>query len=381
MLTKKTVLAAAMAALCACSGGGPRRPSLAAEGRPAPELKLPKLMNAPVKELRGWDSLKGKVVVLDFWATWSDECARTIQSLNALAARFKDRPVVIIHITDESSSAVARFLGRVRVDGWVAPEAGAGMFKAFRVYSRPRVVLVDAGGKVAALYSAAPGADAVMRLLAGSAGEFSARPSTGPALAEFYVARSAAGSGSAQYGPGHLEAVAMPLSYALEWAFGRTDRLEISASAAAVMNRTYDLRLSAPPGRDGKELLLAGLRAALGLRAARTEEDSEVYVLAKAPGGPVGVKAARGYGAARIDGAVLRVDGGSFAALAERLGAALNAPVRDETSAPGPYQYSFTLDTADPAAMDAELRGRLGLRLFRARRKITALKVSGGEGK
>ncbi len=381
MLNKKAILAGALAALCACSGGGPRRPSLAAEGRPAPELVLPKLMNAPVKELDGWNSLKGKVVVLDFWATWSDECASTIRSLNALAARFKDRPVVFIHITDESSSAVARFLGRARVDGWVAPEAGAGMFKAFRVYSRPRVVLVDSGGRVAALYSAAPEADAVMRLLAGGAGEFSARPSTAPALAEFSISRSAAGAGAAQYGPDRLDAVAMPLSYALEWAFGKTDRLEIAPPAAAVMAGTYDLRLRVPPGRDGRELLLTGLQAALGLRAAKSEEESEVYVLARAPGGPLNVKSVRSYGAASIDGAVLRVDGGSFAALAERLGEALNAPVRDETSEPGPYQYSFTLDTADPGTMDSELRGRLGLRLFRARRKTTALKVTCGKAK
>jgi hypothetical protein len=141
----------------------------------------------------------------------------------------------------------------------------------------------------------------------------------------------------------------------------------------------YDLRLRVPPGRDGKELLLAGLRAALGLRAAKSEEESEVYVLARAPGGPLNVRPVRSYGAASIDGAVLRVDGGSFAALAERLGEALSAPVRDETSAPGPYQYSFTLDTADPGTMASELRGRLGLRLFRARRKTTALKVTCGE--
>lgn len=370
-------------ALAACGGGGSQeRPRLAKAGRPAPQLALPKLLNAPQKTLNGWEELRGKVVVLEFWATWCDPCLEAIPHLNELAERFRGRPVVFIHVTDESEADVRAFLGQHPVTGWIAPEAGADVFKAFRVYGRPHTVLVDSEGTVAAFPRAgALTPEVIMELLAG---RYAARPeaapaaSTGTALAEFYIAPSAENSGAAQYGPASLAASAMSLEYALEWLYGRVDRFDVKPAAVPAMAAAYDIRFRLPEARAAqkKEFFLKGLEASLGLKVSRAEREAEVYVLKKAPGGPVNVKPRREAGGASLNGAVLEVRGGSFAVLAGRLKEVLGRPVLDETGEAGPYEYEFELASDDPRVVDAQLQRQLGLKLPLLKRRISVVEVS-----
>lgn len=370
----------ALAALAACSGQAPERPALAKKGLSAPAIALPKLIGAPLPALDGWDALRGKVVVLEFWATWCEPCIDYIPKLNLLAERFKGKPVVFIHITDESEADVRAFMELNRIDGWVAPEAGAGVFKAFRVYGRPHTVLVGRDGKVAGFPRGELGADAVMDLLAGqdAVKESPAPPSSGvEPLGEFYLARSEAHSGTAQYGPASLTASAMSLEYALEWLYGRVDKFDVKPSAAAELARTYDIRFRLPEETAGlkESFFLKGLEAALGLKFRKAGREEEVFVLRKAPGGPRNVIKRAGYGGAELNGAVLQVKGADFGAVASRLKEVLREPVFDETGDRGPYEYGFELDTHDPKAIDALLQKQLGLRLQRARRRITAVEI------
>jgi uncharacterized protein (TIGR03435 family) len=378
---RRAALLAALLALAAC-GGARERPSLARAGRPAPQLALAKLLNAPQQSLSGWEELRGKVVVLEFWATWCDPCVEAIPQLNQLAERFRGRPVVFIHITDESEADVRAFMEQHPVSGWVAPEAGAEVFKAFRVFGRPHTVLVDADGTVAAFPR--PGSltpELLMELLAGRYAreeEGAARRSTGTALAEFYIAPSERNSGDAQYGPASLEASGMPLEYALEWLYGKVDSFEVKPAAAPAMAATYDIRFRLPEARADRkrEFFLKGLEASLGLKASRVEREAEVYVLRKAPGGPLNVARRREFGGAVLNGAVLEVKGGSFAALAGRLKEVLRRPVLDETGEAGPYEYEFELDSDDPRVIDAQLQRQLGLKMPLLKRRIAVVEVS-----
>lgn len=379
---KRLLAAALLAALTACSGEPGQRPGRAKTGLPAPEINLPKLLNAPVRELRGWEELRGKVVVLEFWATWCEPCVDSLPALNALAERFKGKPVAFIHITDESESDVRAFLETHRIDGWVAPEAAAQVFKAFKVYGRPHTVLIGRDGKVAGFPRGELPPAVIMGLLAGQPADAAAggpAVSTGPALAEFYLAPAPRRSGSAEYGPASLAASGMPLEYALEWVYGRVDRFVVKPSAARAMDAAYDIRFSLPPERAAqkKELFLKGLEAALGLKCARVEREQEVYVLKKAPGGPLNVRKSAAYGGATLEGAVLEVRGGNFGAVALRLKEALGEPVFDETGDRGPYEYEFELSSHEPKAIAAGLQKQLGLRLTRQRRTVSVVEVSG----
>jgi len=383
---KKLTLIVLAAVLAACSGQPAERPQLAKKGLPAPALSLKKLIGAPAAELKGWDELKGKVVVLDFWATWCEACVDGLPALDQLAERFRGQPVVFIHITDEAEPDVREFLKTHRVSGWVAPEAGAEVFKAFRVYGRPHMVLVDRAGAVASFpHPGELNAESLMRLLAGQPGqepEAQVSLSTGLALAEFYISKSAAHSGTAQYGPASLTASAMPLEYALEWLYGRIDRFDIKPGAEPAMTVSYDIRLRLPVEREARkeDFFLHGLESALGLKVTKSEREAEVYVLKKAPGGLVNVKDHREYGPAELNGTLLEVKGGSFSAVASRLKEVFRQPVLDETSAAGPFAYTFELDSEDPKVIDLQLRRQLGLKLERLRRKITVVEISKAKG-
>ena len=57
------------------------------------------------------DDYKGKVIILDFWATWCPPCVASTADLNALAKEYKDKDMVIIGLSmDRDLSAVPTFM-------------------------------------------------------------------------------------------------------------------------------------------------------------------------------------------------------------------------------------------------------------------------------
>ena len=55
-------------------------------GTSAPPLRLTNLLQAPAGTKAEWPSLHGKVVVLEFWATWCGPCIANLPQLNQLIA-------------------------------------------------------------------------------------------------------------------------------------------------------------------------------------------------------------------------------------------------------------------------------------------------------
>src|ERR1700744_6269930 len=72
--------------LQASSNGGPKI------GDAPPLLGATDLLQAPPGATFDATSLRGTVVVLEFWATWCGPCVAAIPHLNELADQFKDKP-------------------------------------------------------------------------------------------------------------------------------------------------------------------------------------------------------------------------------------------------------------------------------------------------
>src|SRR3569832_1822026 len=58
----------------------------------APDIKLPAVQNAPVSKIGGLADLKGKVVFLEFLATWCAPCVAGIPHLNRVIDAVKGEP-------------------------------------------------------------------------------------------------------------------------------------------------------------------------------------------------------------------------------------------------------------------------------------------------
>ena len=61
--------------------------------KPAPDLHFDAYLSAPPGAPNSLAELRGKVVVLEFWATWYAPCIRAIPHLNELSEKLADQPV------------------------------------------------------------------------------------------------------------------------------------------------------------------------------------------------------------------------------------------------------------------------------------------------
>lgn len=125
--------------------------SILSVGEPAPPLTVKQLLQAPEGAKTTWPDLRGKAVVLEFWATWCAPCVEQIPHWNALAERFRDRPIQFVAVGSEDPETVSQFLEKRPMAGWIGLDPDGAVFKAYGVEGVPFTVLVDAKGVVRAI--------------------------------------------------------------------------------------------------------------------------------------------------------------------------------------------------------------------------------------
>lgn len=115
--------------------------------REAPPLALQEMLQGPQGARHTLQALRGKVVVLEFWATWCGPCVANIPHLNQLADQFAGK-VQFIAIDDEPSATVKKFLSSHPMHAWVGLDQSQAIFRRYGVGSRPKTVVIDPTGKV-----------------------------------------------------------------------------------------------------------------------------------------------------------------------------------------------------------------------------------------
>jgi peroxiredoxin len=94
--------------------------------------------------------LKGKVVLLNFWATWCPPCRREVPDLEALYRRFGPQGLVILGIDDEEAEKVKPFIGQQGVTYPVLLDPGRKVNTLFQIDGIPKTFVYDRDGKIVA---------------------------------------------------------------------------------------------------------------------------------------------------------------------------------------------------------------------------------------
>ena len=118
----------------------------ALEGKAPPELTLKDWTNG--KEVKLSD-LKGKVVLLDFWATWCGPCIAAIPHTNELQAKHKDKGLVIIAVCNSrGAESMAKVVADRKIQYLTAADVDGKTVEAYRVQSFPDYYLIDRAGNL-----------------------------------------------------------------------------------------------------------------------------------------------------------------------------------------------------------------------------------------
>jgi len=374
-------------------------------GDKPPPLQLEKVLQAPAKARVSWDGLKGKVVVLEFWATWCGPCIAAIPHMNELSDAFKDQPVQFIAITDEEESVVAPFLKRKPIQAWVGLDTDKSMQKDYAISGIPHTVVIDRKGKVAAVtYPTALTKQHLTDLVAGRKLDLAApSPSEGlrpgrfpgsadvaaPPLFQIRIRPSSAPTASSASGQGQMTLLGTSVLAILSSCHS-INSIRIITNCS-LPEGTYDYVVKIPAKKDdlARRWLQQAVETTFGLTTKREIRELDVYVLtAPDPGAPqLSPTVSTGGSSASSAPGSMRGVNVSVGSLTWTLESALKKPVLDETKLTNRYDLELKweakgLEPASTEALAKAVREQLGLELSAGKRPVEVLLVDkvAGEG-
>jgi cytochrome c biogenesis protein CcmG/thiol:disulfide interchange protein DsbE len=150
------VRAAAVAGVCALlallvwdmshsSGGGIAKKVDHGGTAAAPNVRVP-FFSGGTFDLAAY---RGKVVVLNFWASWCVDCKLEAKTLHDAAARWKGKDVVVVGVdTKDFKFAASKYMKHYAVDYPVVRDVDGSLNDRFGVTGYPETFFVDRAGRV-----------------------------------------------------------------------------------------------------------------------------------------------------------------------------------------------------------------------------------------
>ncbi|MFZ2648922.1 MAG: TlpA disulfide reductase family protein [Burkholderiaceae bacterium] len=129
--------------------GSPLCRAALAPSSPAPDFTLRSLdgQNLRLSEQRG------RVVMLNFWATWCGPCRQEMPHLNRLYEKYRTAGFVVFGVNvDEDIRNVAAVVSKLALKFPVLPDLGKRVSQRYDVSAMPSTVLIDRDGRVRHMY-------------------------------------------------------------------------------------------------------------------------------------------------------------------------------------------------------------------------------------
>ena len=134
-----------VALLFASLSRDPTRIESPLNGRPAPAFRLAPLDGGAPLTL---DSLRGRVIVLNFWATWCVPCVEEHAALAQAAQQFGRETAFLGVVYEDSAPEVRTFLGRSGAAYPMVMDEGGRTAIAYGVYGVPETFFISADGVI-----------------------------------------------------------------------------------------------------------------------------------------------------------------------------------------------------------------------------------------
>jgi peroxiredoxin len=97
------------------------------------------------------DGLRGRVVLLNFWATWCPPCRREMPDMEKLYRKFESKGLTVLGVSDEKRETVEGFLAKTLYSFPILLDPGREVHTAFGVQGIPKSFLFDREGRLAAI--------------------------------------------------------------------------------------------------------------------------------------------------------------------------------------------------------------------------------------
>jgi cytochrome c biogenesis protein CcmG/thiol:disulfide interchange protein DsbE len=140
------VLAAALALILL---GDSKVPAPLRRGSVAPDFTLPALSDESIS----LESLRGRVVLVNFWATWCKPCEDEMPSMEALYRRLHPRGFEMVAVSvDETTAPIDEFVQRMSITFPIALDPTQETARLYQTTGFPESLLVDQQGIVVERY-------------------------------------------------------------------------------------------------------------------------------------------------------------------------------------------------------------------------------------
>ena len=112
----------------------------------APDFRLPTLDGNEVR----LSQYRGKVILLNFWATWCRPCREEMPSLQKLWAQFRGQDFVILAVAADRGNprTVARFAAELNLDFPILLDPAGEVRRHYEVYGLPMTYLIGRDGRI-----------------------------------------------------------------------------------------------------------------------------------------------------------------------------------------------------------------------------------------